>query len=247
MLSDRALRNALDQFRLAREFASAGTALSIEVLLDASPSMSSGDGAKEDLSRELATLLLRLSELNGFRASACVARGGSRDRWIQAAQADRIAQVPFDGEASFFEGLEFPREPESSCVRRVIISDFLTPVHPAEALQRLARGASRIWLLQLLDDWEAQPKATGWSRLVDPETEETEELILDQDVIQAYLDLLDHCRAAWDSASREIGAAFISVSAGEGLEEVCRQRLVPAQLLCLHRPGEAADQRDSCT
>jgi hypothetical protein len=231
MISDRALRAALDQFRLAVAPNSAPPPAEIQVVLDASLSMAAGDGSKEQRARELSILLLKLAERANIHARALLLRGSNRNRVVEPAEIHRLPQIAFDGTQEFSDSWreEFCDAPAPSW--RVIISDFLWPGDPRPVVEKAARSVSRSWFIQMLDEWELHPPPAGASALVDVETDQSVELILDETAIGGYIARLDSLRGNMADACRTVGALWISESAAIELFVFCRQHLVPTGLL----------------
>jgi hypothetical protein len=234
MLSDRAIRSSIERFQLAAPPSSASPA-SLRILLDASLSMTSGDGSKEQLARELAILLLRLSAAAGLDGSLCALRGRGRNRTIDAAEADRVVHIPFDSDTALVRSLD-DESLGPAGADRVIISDFLWPDDPTPLVQAAASGVNRLWLVQLLDEWELNPHPAGRTVLHDVETEDMVELALDHSAIAEYSARLASLRDRIERCCKAVGDSLISVSAAVGLERLCADWLVPAGLLSVKVP-----------
>lgn len=231
MISDRAIRAALDQFRLALPSGSAPAAVGLEIILDASLSMTAGDGSREQRARELSILLLKLSETAGLRGRVCAFRGSERNRIFGPVDASKLIQVPFDGVHTLGDSWrnELSDNPDSAW--RVVISDFLFPGDPGALVEKASAGVSKLWVVQLLDEWELHPSPAGASSLVDIETEQSVELILDEAAISDYVARLDALRGSMADACRTVGASWITASVAPELSGFCRRHLVPAGLL----------------
>jgi hypothetical protein len=231
MLSDRAICAALDQFRLALPMGSVPPPAELQIMLDASLSMTSGDGSKEQRARELSILLLKLSEKAGLRGRVVALRGSDRNRVIEPADVNRLPQVPFDGIHAMSYSWQNELSDTPASTWRVVISDFLWPGNPRPLLETAARGVSKSWFVQLLDEWELHPSPAGASSLVDIETEQSVELILDETAISGYIARLESLSGSMADACRSVGASWVSASAATELSEFCREHLVRAGLL----------------
>jgi hypothetical protein len=231
MISDRAIRAALERFRLAVPAESAPRPTDLEVVLDASLSMTAGDGSKEQCARELSILLLRLSEAAELHGSVHIIRGVGRTRVIEAQDLANLAHVAFDGVQSLGDAWELQPTGRDAFTWRVVISDFLFRDDPLPLVERAATGAAKLWLVQLLDEWELHPSPGGASSLVDIETEQTVELMLDEPAIDGYRARLEALRGGLWDACKTVAASWITASAASELGDFCRQHLVPAGLL----------------
>jgi hypothetical protein len=231
MISDRAIRAALDQFRLAVPAESTPQPTNLQIVLDASLSMTTGDGSKEERARELSIVLLRLSEMAGLRGSVHLLRGIARNRIVDPPDVAKLAHVPFDGIQPLSDAWDIPATDRTASTWRMIISDFLFPGDPLPLVQKAAAGAANLWLVQLLDEWELHPSPSGASSLVDIETEQSVELIVDDAAVKDYLDRLEILKGSIAEACRSTGASWITTSAATALSEFCRRHLVPAGFL----------------
>jgi uncharacterized protein (DUF58 family) len=202
----------------------------VQIILDASASMGSGDGSKEQRTRELAIALLRLCARAGRPATLWASRGSERNRVIDAGESDRVAHLPFDGTSSLPQS--WPGDLAGPSALRVVLSDYLFPDDPERLLERATTGAAKLFLIQLLDPWETEPKPTGRTIFLDVETEESLELSLGPSIIDRYKRRLATLQQHYASCCAAAGATWISVATGDELEKICRDQLVPVELLC---------------
>jgi hypothetical protein len=110
---------------------------------------------------------------------------------------------------------------------RIVVSDFLFPHDPQTLVRRLARDASTLWIIQLLNAWEAQPTQLGGRRLIAVESFGEVDLFLDPkpdiwSVGPAARGLSRCCHA---------NATFVSLVADRGLAALCREDLSVAGVL----------------
>lgn len=113
---------------------------------------------------------------------------------------------------------------------RVVLSDFLFPHDPAPGLVRLAVGAALLVVVQVLDPWELTPQAEGAVALVDCETDQRVEIVLDEAAIGRYRQRLARLRAAVEQATHRVGGRFATVTAGP-LAAMCRTGLSTAGIV----------------
>lgn len=212
--------------RLYREEISPRT----EILIDASRSMTSGDGQKERLTRQLAALFAILSGRMGGRPAVVALRDGPAQPW-GLDSLERIAALPFSGRSNLAELLSGNQVPLRRQAVRIVVSDFLFPLEPATLVRRLSAEASALWMIQILHAWEADPTPLGGRKMLDVETGGDAEIVVDRQSIAAYKsrltalqdELLRHCRRAH--------ASFITLVAERGLPDLCRNELCSAGLL----------------
>lgn len=201
-----------------------------EILLDVSRSMTSGGEAKSRVARQLATLMAMLCGQLGGRPQVIMLG----DDALPPVSVDGLAAVerqPFTGTATLAELMQANRVTLKRQSIRIVISDFLYPHDPANLIRQLAGDASALWVLQVLNAWEADPTVDGGRRLVDVETQEEAELVIDQRAISHYRQRL---RAIQDELLRNCRRAhgiFATLIAEKGLTSLCRQELSQAGIL----------------
>lgn len=199
----------------------------VEILVDTSASMGL-DARKAQLAVDLAALLAHSARSDGCEAVVLalgdVPRPVPLDELLQAG-LDFGARTPFELSLRAAQGLQ---RRGSVCV---VLSDFLFPHDPRTLLRQLAARAGALTLVQLLSVAERTPSAGRAHRLVDCETDETLDLVLDAATVARYRQRLANLCTALEEESRRAQARFASVEATEELGTVLRERLVPAGLL----------------
>jgi hypothetical protein len=230
MISQRSIRRVVERFSLAPTVQGAAQgAGDMQVVLDASASMASGGGSKAQRARELAIALLKLCDRASSHSMACAVRGSERDRVIRAVDADGLAHLPFDGTTSLDQAWPAHRLPPASL--RVVISDFMFPADPIRVVQQAIVEAARLFLVQLLDPWEAEPEVDGTTRLLDAESAEEMEVVLDSATIEGYRQRLAELQEGYAMSCSTVNAMWVSVSAAGELEQICSERLLSCGLL----------------
>jgi len=212
--------------RLFREEISPRT----EILLDASLSMRAGGEMKPRLARQLAALLALLSGRLGGRPSIIPLEDGPPAP-LGLNSLERLATVPFAGRTTMAELLNDHRVPLKRQAVRIVISDFLFPHDPASLIRRLATDSSSLWLVQVLSGWEASPTPQGGRRLVDIETDDQTDLVVDRAAIESYRARLGALQQELVRNCRRAHATFVSLVADRGLPALCRDDLCAAGLL----------------
>lgn len=114
---------------------------------------------------------------------------------------------------------------------RILITDLMGPDDPAPVLSRLADGAKRAVVVMTLDPQELEPEPDANVMLVDAETGEERELILDEGVLARYHERLEHHRAMWASAAVSRGVLLLPLSAADFCPVIHAERLYSAGLL----------------
>jgi uncharacterized protein (DUF58 family) len=169
----------------------------LDVVLDVSASMGVTD-AKARAARDLAESFRAWAADGGARAR-CLAAGG--DEIPDGESARFAARAPAEGAGR--PGL-LPTRPLRPRALRAVVSDFLWAHDPAPDLRRLAAGAAHLYVVQLLDPWEADPSPEGARTLVDVEEGTRLEVELDAAAVAGYRDRLGRLR---DDVARAVSAA----------------------------------------
>lgn len=213
--------------RLFREEISPRT----EIILDASRSMTTHNGIKQQIAIQLTSLFSQLVSRLGAAPQIHALNSAHPPLKLDLDGVNRLESLPFDGQQSLSEllaegGLTF--KPQSV---RVVISDFLFPHDPDMLVRRLAGRASALWMIQVLAGWEANPESGGGRRLVDVESNEHADLMLSPQAIQKYRERLHRLQQALLVASRRGHAQFVTVIANQGLERICREPLTAQEML----------------
>lgn len=207
--------------RLYREEISPRT----EIYLDASRSMSTGDGAKARVARQLAALFLQLSGRLGGRPQLYLLNDDRPLRGASLEVLDSLGDLPLNGLAPLPVQLEeglLPLRPQSV---RIVISDFLFPHDPGPVVRRLAAGAGVLWVVQLLSGWEADPTELGGRKLIDVETAQEADLLVNRRAIAGYKERLARLQEGLLRECRRVHAPAAVLVADRGLTRLCRDEL----------------------
>lgn len=215
--------------RLYREEISPRT----EILLDASKSMTTGEGQKERVAKQLVSLFAQLAGHIGGRPNIFPLNDDRPLRPLGLDALDSLAALPFAAVSTLPELLAeslVPLKPQSV---RIVISDFLFPHDPDPLLRRLAAGAGALWIIQLLGAWEADPTELGGRRLIDIEAGVQTDLLINRKAIEAYKQRLARLQEGLGRACRRVHARHTVLVAERGLESLCRNELVGSEMLRL--------------
>jgi uncharacterized protein (DUF58 family) len=213
--------------RLYREEISPRT----ELYLDATRSMTTGDGMKERVARQLASLLLQLSARLGGRPTTYLMNDDRPLRGQSLDLLDSLAATPFAGVSTIPDLLaagQLPLRPQSV---RIFVSDFLFPHDPGALIRRLAAGAGVLWVIQVLSAWEADPTELGGRKLLDIESALEADLIVNRKAIAAYKERLSRLQAGLIRECRRAHAPLAVLIADRGLPTLCREDLCSAGML----------------
>lgn len=212
----------------------------MEILLDASRSMTSVDptgplsesqSLKAQTARQLAGLFAMLGGNLGGQPALIPITDRTPLEALPIESHDALNTLPFDGSRSLREALDDHAIPLKRQTVRVVISDFLFPHDPDLLMRRLAGDASVLWVLQVLNAWEAKPTTLGGRKLVDLETTEEANLQVVEKTIAEYSARLLALQQELSRACRRVHATFAILIAERGLLDLCGNELCAAEIL----------------
>ncbi len=202
-----------------------------EILFDASRSMTTGDGVKARLTRQMTASFAQLCGRIGGRPTL-IALNDDRPLTPMGPEGlDRLETLPFEGVGNLAELLDEHAVPLKPQAVRIVISDFLFPHDPGSLIRRLAAGASALWVVQLLTAWEADPTELGGRRLVDIEGGAETDMLVNRQAIAGYTERLGRLQSELSRACRRVHAPFVTLIAERGLLTLCREDLCAAGIL----------------
>lgn len=200
----------------------------VEVLVDGSRSMALGP-EKEARAREVALLAVEVGALQGL--SPTLLTSGTRPERAQGAVCrSALRAAAFDAKDDLAGALgRLP--PLRPCGLRVVVSDFLFEADLAALVARLARGASALFLVQVLDAEDLEPSGGEGARLVDAESGAALEELLTEDVLAAYARRFAEHQRALRAAAVRARATLMTLPAPEPLGMLVRGPLRPLFLV----------------
>lgn len=203
----------------------------VNILLDASASMTAGSPAKASLAQQIAVSLALLAAELGDVPKIVVLDDQRPLRTLTPPEFDHLSRLPWDGGSPLPELLANVSLPSARGATRIVISDFLFPHDPRALLGRLAADAAALVGIQVLSRFEAHPATLGGRRLIDCETSEADDILIDEDSVADYERRLGALQRGLSDQARRQHARFVTVIAENGLEAVCRDDLCPARIL----------------
>jgi hypothetical protein len=202
-----------------------------EILFDASRSMTTGEGHKQRVTRQLAAAFAQLSGRIGGRPTL-IALTDDRPLVPMGPEGiDRLDSLPFAAVGTLTDLLAASAVPLKPQAVRIVISDFLFPHDPGALIRRLATGASALWIIQLVTAWEADPTEMGGRRLVDIESGADTDMLINRQAIAGYRHRLGQLQQELSRNCRRVHAPFVTAIADRGLPEICRDDLCQAGIL----------------
>ena len=185
----------------------------LDVVLDGSRSMDLPETDKARGAVSLTAVLATAARSSGFTHR--LHRSGAGFEPVAGGDGPPLAWHGISFDATRSPAAAFADRPAQWKSRgvRVLISDLLWPGDPLPFVRRLAEGAAALHVVQLLAEADQTPPQRGNVRLVDSETEGTQELYIDAGAQQRYQQMLNRQQQAWHAACRQVGAAMSTVVA----------------------------------
>jgi len=199
----------------------------VEILVDVSRSLAL-DERKAQLAVDLAALLAHGAREDGAQALVVALGAVPRPVSLDELTRDGLAfedRTPFENALRGASGL---LRHGAVCV---VLSDFLFPHDPRALVRSLAGRAGALAFVQVLSPSESAPRAGAAHRLVDCESEQALDLVLDAPTVGRYRSRLQNLIDGLEAECRRSHAQFASLVAGELIDTLARERLAPAGLL----------------
>jgi uncharacterized protein (DUF58 family) len=202
----------------------------LDLVVDNTRSMALENTAKAAAALSLAAFLAAAAANGGYSHRAWLV--GDRLRAVEngAARPPMWEGIDF-GDGSLPAGLTSRQPAWRPRGIRVVISDLFWPGEPSGLLQPLAEGAATMVVIQLLAQADVAPASGGSVRLLDAETGESHEILLDTAAVARYRAALGRHQGNWARACRQVGGLFLTVVAEKFLADWRLDELVAAGLL----------------
>jgi uncharacterized protein (DUF58 family) len=197
------------------------------VILDCSGSMSSGDGAKARVARQLAAGLayLALNQLDVVRVYALgdgvVSRSPRYTGRKQAADVFRLLRgLPVVASTDLGAGFAGFLADRPARGLAVVVSDLLIGADWRRGLRRVVQAGFEVALVHVLSEAELNPRLAGDVELIDSETGETIKISMTQETVSSYRRDLERWRQDLADVCRSLGVRYVPVPAERGLETI---------------------------
>lgn len=199
----------------------------VEILVDASRSMAI-EPAKAQLVLDLAALLASAAREDGVEVAVLALADQPRPLALEELVNDGVS---FESRVPLVAVLEAAHGFQRRGAACIVLSDFLFPHDPRALVRSLAARAGALTLVQVLSAEEREPNAGRARRLIDCETGESLDLVLDATSVARYRARLANLSDGLESECRRAQARFLTLEASGTIEALARERLVPAGLL----------------
>jgi uncharacterized protein (DUF58 family) len=204
----------------------------VRLVVDASASFGFGEPRPIDMATRVAAAVAYLALSAGERAELVV--GGGKSGGFHASAPVR-GRAALPGVLRELSGIEPTGAIDlAEAVRRtllvsdrpgmlVVMSDFLDPGPVVEALRRARFAGHDVTLVQVLGPEVLSPELDGDLTLVDAESGETLDLLVDGATLSAYRARLTRLFDALSGFARSAGACYVRARADEHLATVVRK------------------------
>ncbi len=186
----------------------------VDLILDGSKSMAI-EPRKGEVALSLTAMLATAARNAGFPYAVWA----PRDRLTRVAQGSEKPSQWLDLDFAFNGDPAQPLARGASMLRpfsiRIFISDLLWPSEPNHLLHSLAATASTVIVIEVVSAADENPEPFGDIRLVDVESGEEQDVIVNGANAAAFRAALLRHRQSWDDAVRECHATIVRCVAEE--------------------------------
>lgn len=193
--------------------------LFLDLIVDGSRSMSLGEKGRASLA--LAALFASAARTAGLQYALRLARDDLELVSRGAARPTEWRDFGFDHAGTPAAAVTAGAGALRPLSVRVFISDLLWPGEPQAVAAALGYGAAAVVIVQLLAADEVEPDLRGGWRLVDIESGDFSDVLVDAGAVSQYRDALARHRELWDDAARGVRALVV-----RGVAEEVRRQLV---------------------
>ena len=204
--------------------------LSVQVLVDASASMASGDPSKDLAAKRLAAALAYVGLVNNSRVTVSVFADGVTDqlsnvrgRGYLPRLADLLLAARPQGPSHFEKAARQIAAGRIGSGIMIVLSDFFLKEGFDDGLRRLISARYELYVIQMLSPQELSPELTGDLKLIDVEDGDEAEVTVSRTLIDYYKrNLSAYCNEIKDFCTGR-GATYVLTNSG-----------VPTQTLMLN-------------
>ncbi len=201
--------------------------IGLYVIIDCSASMTTGDGIKSQLARQVAAGLayLALNQLDVVRiygfANGMVTRSPRYSgRKQSAAVFQALRSLPTVTATDIGVSLAgfLSDRPARGLV--IVLSDLLNPGEYRASLRRVVQAGFEVALVHILSEAELNPREWGDVELIDSETGDTMKISMTLDTLSTYRNDLAQWQDEIAAFCRSIGVRYVAIPAERGVESI---------------------------
>jgi uncharacterized protein (DUF58 family) len=204
----------------------------VRLVVDASASFGFGESRPLDMATRVAAAVAYLALSAGERAELVV--GGGRSSGFHASAPVRgrsalpgvlreLSAIEPSGAVDLAEAIRRTLLVSARPGMLIVLSDFLDPGPVVESLRRARFAGHDVTLVQVLGPEVLSPELDGDLALVDAETGESLELLVDRATLSAYQARLARLFDTLSGFARSAGACYVRATVDEPLTAVVRR------------------------
>jgi uncharacterized protein (DUF58 family) len=201
----------------------------INIFVDSSKSMGFGEPSKSTLALRLAAAFSYIALNNLDRV--CI--NSLKNRELKATES-LSGKLMLQRVLSYLKDIEHEGTTDinASITKKefkgkgvsIILSDFFTDNGIAEAVKYLTYKKQEVIIIHILSPEELEPNYYGQVKLVDSETREDRNIILNPSIMKAYKKQLTDFKNSLRDAATKYGAVYIEVSSEESIDKVILEK-----------------------
>ncbi|MBF0545512.1 MAG: DUF58 domain-containing protein [Candidatus Riflebacteria bacterium] len=185
----------------------------VDILIDGSASMDLEGTKKAEAAISLAAFLASASQNSGFSHRAWLASNGCSQLINSNFAPTNWQGISFSWSDDISASLQKKSPEWKNRGIRIVISDLLWRVDPFHFLWKIANGAALTIVIQILNQEEIDGPEAGSYRLIDSETKQFKEILIDQNLINSYREKVRKHQQNWQMACKKYQGIFSFVSA----------------------------------
>ncbi|MFN8392117.1 MAG: DUF58 domain-containing protein [Bdellovibrionota bacterium] len=203
---------------------------SVDILVDPSPSMTLG---AEKLMRTLEIIYFAVEAASAAQASVRCSFLGGINRILDISDLENYTMTFPEGRNDLALNEQLVNAPIRRASLRFLISDLLFPGSPESSLGLLTGRAGRAILFVPFCNDEARPSWNGSIEFTDCESQLRREQIVDQGILERYLNAYDTHFQYWREAANRFRVPLVRVCADDPLISALSAESVPGGALRL--------------
>ncbi len=114
---------------------------------------------------------------------------------------------------------------------RILVSDLLWEAEPMSVLQQLSDGCSLLIVIHFLSIFDVSPEISGNQRLIDSETGDYIDLMVNEEVLRTYRQNFSRHQEYWKRCCTKTGAVYSLCLAEEFLRDFMPEDLLRSEIL----------------
>jgi uncharacterized protein (DUF58 family) len=203
----------------------------INIFVDSSKSMNFGEPSKSALALRLAAAFSYIALNNLDRV--CI--NSLKNKELRATEA-LSGKLMLQRALSYLKDIEhegttdinasISKKDFKSKGVSIILSDFFTDNGIAEAVKYLTYKKQEVILIHILSPEELEPNYYGQVKLIDSETREDRNIILNPSIMKAYKKQLTSFKSSLREIASKYGAAYIEASSEESIDKIILEKFM---------------------